>query len=104
LPPSLTYQPSQQTVAHEQMEKDSQFDLQELYARMKHPLTEQSAQPHAALKPKLRPYQLRAAYWCCRRPASPETLTCNLLTAYYNTVCHATVVCAYLSEGSQHPY
>lgn len=45
----------------------SSFDLQELYAAMKHPPTEQQAEPHPALKPTLRPYQLRAARWMQRR-------------------------------------
>jgi hypothetical protein len=45
----------------------AKFDLQELYAAMKHPLTEPPAEPHAALKHRLMPYQLRAAKWMqCR--------------------------------------
>jgi hypothetical protein len=34
-----------------------------LHEAMKHPLTEPRAAPHPALKPKLRPYQERAAQW-----------------------------------------
>ena len=45
----------------------AKFDLPELYAAMKHAITEPPAEPHPALKPTLRPYQLRAAKWMqCR--------------------------------------
>lgn len=73
------------------------FDLQELYAAMKHPSTEAQAESHPALKPRLRPYQLRAAKWMQQREDDAGTRSPQLhpLLQHMTCACGTTL---YYSE------
>jgi hypothetical protein len=61
--------------AHEFEEVGFQSQKLWLHEAMKHPVTEPRAAPHPALKPKLRPYQERAAQWSVPHVPGPP---CNV--------------------------